>query len=183
MQTTDDAMLVAAAADGDTDAFAGLVTRYRQSVYRLLRRIVGDHHWADDLAQETFVKLWDHLGVLREGAAVGGWLRRVARNLGLNHVRGRKRRHETPCEQIETEAAADGRPESQAESRELAEGIDAALAALPPERRAVLLLRVQQGLTYEQISRQMNCRPATVASRLHRARLQVRDFLSESAQI
>jgi RNA polymerase sigma-70 factor (ECF subfamily) len=182
MQEPDDARLVAAAAEGDTDAFSALVYRYREFVYRLLRRIVGDHHWADDLAQETFVKLWDHLAGLRDGAAVAGWLRRVATNLGLNHVRDRKRQHETACERIEAEAA-DGRPQGPTESRELAESIEQALASLPPERRAALLLRVQNGLSYEQISLRMNCSLGTVMSRLHRARQQIREYLSASAQL
>lgn len=183
MEERDDAKLVAAAADGETDAFTALVHRHRQRVYRLLRRIVGDHHWADDLAQETFVKLWDHLEKLRDGAAVGGWLRRVATNLGLNHVRDRKRRRETACEQIDPVAPAHQRPAAPAECRELSDAIADALAELPAERRTALILRVQKGMTYEQISRRMNCSLGTVMSRLHRARLQVREFLNASAQL
>ena len=183
MERLEDATLVAAASDGDMDAFTALVHRHRQRVYVLIRRIVGDHHWADDLAQETFVKLWDHLENLRDGAAVGGWLRRVATNLGLNHVRNRKRHRETVREEIETVASDNHRPQAAAECRELSASIAEAIAALPIERRAALELRVHEKMSYEQISRKMNCSLGTVMSRLHRARLQVHEFLSASGQL
>jgi RNA polymerase sigma-70 factor (ECF subfamily) len=183
MAESDDAKLVAAAAAGDTGAFTALVDRHRQRVYGLLRRMVGDHHWADDLAQETFVKLWDHLGALQDGAAVGAWLRRVATNLGLNHLRDRKRRPEALCEDPVAVAPPEARPSAAREREELKVAIEQAMAALPPERRAALLLRVKEGLSYEQISRRMNCSLGTVMSRLHRARFQIRQYLSASAQL
>ena len=129
MEISDDARLVAAAAEGDTNAFTTLVHRHRQRVYLLARRIVGDHHWADDLAQDTFVRLWDHVGDLKDGAAVGGWLRRVATNLALNHVRDRKRRPERPVEQIETQAPADQQPAAAIECRELGEALAKAVTS------------------------------------------------------
>ena len=183
MQAPDDDKLVAAATGGDTNAFTALVNRHRERIYGLLRRIVGCHHWADDLAQETFVKLWDHLADLKDGQALGAWLGRVATNLGLNHLRDRKRRRETPWEDVPASAPQTARPQAPVECRELGEAIDQALAALPAERRTALMLRVQAGMTYEQISREMDCSLGTVMSRLHRARLQIREFLNASAQL
>ncbi len=165
---------------GEARAFEMLVDRYKRSLYVLLVRVVGDSHAAEDLLQECFVRLWRHLDELDETRPLYGYLRRIAVNLGLNHLRGRSRRSAA------TEAAKrdfGGRAAiSDSEDRDdHSAEIRSCLAELREDQRVCLILRVQEEMSYAEIAKATGAPVGTVMSRLSRARLALREKLKARA--
>ncbi len=179
---TSDWRLVARAQAGDQQAFTELVQRYQRPVLHFCRRMVTSHEEAEDIAQDCFVRLYRVLPRLREEAQFSTFLFGIARNLTLNALRDAKRRGRHKAASLdERPLAADplSRPERQVRVHEIESTLEAALAALTPEHRAVLLLREVQGLDYDAIASVLGCRKGTVRSRLARAREQLRVRLIE----
>ena len=179
---TVEAALVRRAAAGDAAALTELVNRYRESLYVRVRRIVGDHHVADELLQETFVRLWKHAREIDPDRSPGAWLTTVATRLALSFIRRRRRERPTvPLD--ETRLAA---PCAEAVAREEEEGVvrlkrvREAMEAMDGMHREALRLRVQQKLSYRQMAEYWGCSIGTVMSRLYRARMALRASLGES---
>lgn len=177
MHETDDWELVARAQAGDQEAFAVLVRRYQLPVVRFCQRMTRSVPDAEDLAQETFVRLYRHISRLRPEAKFTTVLFGIARNLTLNFLRGQKRRgwfrHTAPA-LPETAAPVRDQPSQAAHVSEIEAALEAGLARLSPDHREVLLLRELEGLDYREIARVTGCNIGTVRSRLARAREQLR---------
>jgi RNA polymerase sigma-70 factor (ECF subfamily) len=167
---------------GEARAFEALVDRYKRPLFVLLVRVVGDRHAADDLLQECFVRLWRHIDDLDESEPLYGLLRRIAVNLGRNHLRGRARRHKATEGMIrEMSKPIDG-PEPELDgAEETGRAVREALDELPEEQRTCLVLRVQEEMSYSQIARAVGVAVGTVMSRLSRARMALRDRLRKRA--
>ena len=175
----DDA-LVAAAQRGDQRAFGEIVRRYQRAIYRVaygLTRNAGD---ADDLAQETFVRAYQAIGRFRLGEPLYPWLSRIAINLAYSLFRRRKRRPETPLEPL-LEAgrqwAAPDDPVEESEGRERQRFLEQSFAELSAEHQAVLVLRVVEGMSYDEIANSLSVPIGTVMSRLSRARAELKTRL------
>jgi RNA polymerase sigma-70 factor (ECF subfamily) len=186
MSDIGDWQLVAQARDGDMDAFGELVRRYERPVVHFCQRMLGSLEEAEDLAQETFVRLYRYLPRLEPRAQFSTALFGMARNLTLNTIRDSKRRGRGKTQSMtredETERAApDGRhqPDRTARQHEAEALIGRALTHLSPEHREVLVLRELQGMDYEEIAKVIRARKGTVKSRLARAREQLRLRLLE----
>ena len=136
-QSASDADLLAASARRDQQAFAVLVARYYRDVYRVVWRLNGGHADTDDVAQETFMRLWVNPGQLREAKALKGWLLRVASNQVMDRFR------QKPMEAIEAaENVADGHlgAEAQADLASVTVLVDGAIAQLPERQKLALTL-------------------------------------------
>jgi RNA polymerase sigma-70 factor (ECF subfamily) len=174
-----DALLLEGLRQGDEASFEVLFHRHYPRVYRLLHRLVGSHEEAEELTQEVFVKLYRH--PLRKGANVGGWLYRVATNLGYNALRGNRRRTrreeavraETP---LVTPSAA-----AEAERRLNRAEVRAALARMKPQQGELLLLR-QMGFSYRELAEVFNVSPNSIGTMLARAEKAFRRVFEEESK-
>ena len=173
-----DETLARNAAAGDMGAFEVLVDRHRMPVYRLARSITGNHHDADDAAQETFLRMYRSLGSYDPGRPFKPWLKRIAYNTSLNTLRASRNRSRgfVDGELFEVEDHSPRQTERM-EAQQSISSVDNAVQGLPTELRATLLLRAVEGMSYRDIASAMGVRIGTVMSRLSRARERVLDVL------
>ena len=146
-----EADLVAACLNGQNGAFDVIVERHRRAVYQLCYRFVGNHEDASDLSQEVFLRAYRGLRNFRGGSALGTWLHRIGVNVCLNRVSVKK----PQSEPIEAQQHVDTRTESPSEqlmSAERAARVRAAIAKLPRKQRAVLILRMYQEMSHQEIA-------------------------------
>jgi RNA polymerase sigma-70 factor (ECF subfamily) len=176
----DDAGWVVAAQKGDQRAFAEIVRRYQRAVYRIAYGMTRNAADADDIAQETFVRAYQAIDRFRVGEPLYPWLSRIAVNLVYSLFRRRRRRPETALDPLleagQQWAAADDATED-SETRESQRHLEAAFAELSPEHRSVLVLRVVEGLSYDEIAKSLSVPIGTVMSRLSRARQELKKRL------
>jgi RNA polymerase sigma-70 factor (ECF subfamily) len=175
-----EAALVRRSAAGDAAALTDLVNRYRHPLYARIRRIVGDHHVADELLQETFIRLWKHAGSLDPTRSPGAWLMTVATRLALSFLRRRKRERPTVTMDEALLAAPPTVVAVEEEGALRLKRVREAMDAMDGVHREALQLRVQQKLSYKQMAECWGCSIGTVMSRLHRARMALRASLGES---
>lgn len=166
---------------GDPAAFEEVYLRHADMVFGLALRMSGDREEAADLAQETFLRVFRHLGRFRGRSSLKTWIYRITVNCCRSKLRGRARRRlERPLEQLGE--VADGRsgPEERTLGHDLGRRLAAALAELPLVFREAVLLRDVQGLSYGEIGEVLGVRIGTVRSRIARGRERLRDLLEES---
>ena len=144
-----------------------LVAAHRQGVFRYLSRIVGQAETARDLTQEVFLRASRAGMPETDEGGQRAWIFRIARNLALNHLRDGRRRPDA------VELVDRGRPATQ----ELQTAIRQALAALPDIDRDIVLMRDSVGLSYDEIAAACDLTAHAVRSRLHRARMALRESL------
>jgi RNA polymerase sigma-70 factor, ECF subfamily len=169
-----DAYLVASVLDGDLDAYAGLVRRHQDAVYRHVRGLGLDHDTSLDVVQDAFVKAFNHLGDCREKANFKAWLYRICRNLCFDELRNVRRRTTTPMSDLESPDALE---DPRSGSDELKVTLCEALDSVPVELRDAFLLKHDAGYTYEEIAKLTDASPSAVKMRVHRAREALRSFL------
>lgn len=172
---------------GDMDAFAELVDKYKQPVLNLAFRTVRDLTEAEDLAQTVFVQVYKSAQRYKTSAKFSTWLFTIARNLCLNEIRRRSRhrvesldaphptQEDQPLHQVE-DTRSTGPTESLIQS-ELTSKIEEALADLPENQRTALLLCRQDELSYEEIAKILGCSLSATKSLIHRARETLKDRL------
>lgn len=174
-----DQQLVERVQRGDKHAFDLLVVKYERRLARLLSRFVRDPHEVEDIAQEAFIKAYRALPTFRGDAAFYTWLYRIGINTAKNYLMARGRRAPTTTEfdAEEAEGFEDAAglqdlntPENELLSKEVAQVVNDAMAALPEDLRTAISLREMEGLSYEEIAETMNCPIGTVRSRIFRAR-------------
>ena len=169
-EVRDEKFLLARARKGDLPAFEEIVARYQRRVYAVALRIVRSHALADDVAQEAFLKAWQALDRFELGRPFGPWVCRIAANLAVNHVRSPVAR-EDPLPEGHGETRASGEdPLGAVLEGEAQRLLHAALEDLPPDQRAVFVLRAVEELSYKEIAEALDLSPGTVMSRLFRAR-------------
>jgi RNA polymerase sigma-70 factor (ECF subfamily) len=176
-----DVELIHRVQSGDNEAFDELMKRYAASVYKVTYSLTRNHADADDLSQETFIRAYKAIARFDEQYHFYTWVRRIAVNLCFNHLkRGRKFAFlPLPQSDSETESPDIADPKPQAADSSLRRDLDAALAKLPPDQRAVFVLRVDEELSYNEISDMLSIPIGTVMSRLNRAREKLRELLKE----
>ncbi|WP_231967864.1 sigma-70 family RNA polymerase sigma factor [Thermanaeromonas toyohensis] len=169
--------------------FEKIVIAYQDKVYALSYQLTGNHADAQDLAQEVFVRAYLNLEKFRFEADLGTWLHRITVNVYLNSRRKNKKDNiayslDEPLLTEEGEvsrdlAATGSDPQEVLAEKEKQRYIRQALENLPPEYRAVLVLREFQGLNYEDIAKVLGCSLGTVKSRLNRARQALKEKVAE----
>lgn len=165
----DERILFRAAQDGDLDAFEALVRHHQPAVYRVALRMLGSDADAQDAAQETFVRAWRGLARFRGDSAVSTWLYRIVTRRCLDVIAARR-----PADDLEQVVPAGGAdPAETVELRERLRAVTDAIAALPGEQRAALVLREFEGLSYQSVAEVLDTSVPAVKGRIHRARLAV----------
>jgi RNA polymerase sigma-70 factor (ECF subfamily) len=177
----DDLPWIEAACRGDSAAFGRLVRKYQDRLVGALNHVCGSHDEAEDVAQEAFVQAYVKLSSFAGDSQFYTWLYRIAVNSAIS--RRRKRREETSVDRTrETTGDEPHDGTEQAEDRLLREEravlVQRALARLSDEHRTILVLREIENCDYEQIAQVFEIPVGTVRSRLHRARLQLKDELN-----
>jgi RNA polymerase sigma-70 factor (ECF subfamily) len=170
--------LLEAARNGNGEAFTWLVRSFQTPTYQFILRMVRRPATAEDLSQDVFVRLWRHLGEIESAELLPGWLRRVAANAVIDHwrkeeARGRRMKilREHPVARYTV------KPSSRMETQEVFDTVRAALDDLPAKLRSVLLLRTQEGMSYEEVAEVLGMSVHAVRSRLFRARQELHEIL------
>jgi RNA polymerase sigma-70 factor, ECF subfamily len=194
----DDAALANLAAQGDQDAFARIMRRYNQRLYRLAVSVMGDASEAEDVLQESYVRAFYAFTTYTGAGSLGAWLARIVRNEAIDRVRSRdsRRSHvaieadlgdqgEQPVAKetnVMIDAKIDGMmdPEALATNAELRRMLERAIQRLPEQFRTAFVLREVEGLSVEEAAEYLGIPAATVKTRDHRARNLLRSYLSEN---
>lgn len=181
----DDAQLIDQSLSGDSAAFGQLVRKYQDRLYNTLVHLMGRREEAEDVVQEAFVQAYVKLESFKGHSAFYTWLYRIAFNTAISHQRKKKvevsvdqSREQSGTEPIDTGDA----PDERMEREERVGLVRRALDALSDQHRAILVLREMEGCCYETIAEVLELPIGTVRSRLHRARLQLRDELKGQLQ-
>jgi RNA polymerase sigma-70 factor (ECF subfamily) len=189
IQSTDHDLVVLART-GSEKAYRELLDRYQRPVFSLVYRMVRDREQAEDIAQETFVKVFNHLEGFNPKYKFSSWIFKIASNLSIDHLRKKQpetisldgSRHATTAEETESSRiqveSRDENPEEFLESRELGAEIEKAIGALRPEYRTAIVLRHVEGRPYEEIAEIMDIPLGTVKTYIHRARSELRGTLA-----
>ena len=178
--------VVEAVRNGDSAAFEQLVLENQQRVYNLALRMVGNPDDAYDMSQEAFIKAYNSIQSFRGDSKFSVWLYRLTTNVCLDFLRSETRKSHGSLTFAEEEnddkelEIPDERfsPQDEAERRELREAVRRGLKALPPDYRAILLLREIDGLSYEEIGSVLELEAGTVKSRIFRARKKLCEILT-----
>ena len=186
-QIDPDAALMLRVREGDRDAFALLVDRYKQPVMNLVARTLRDLTEAEDVAQHVFLQVYKSAHRYEVTAKFSTWIFTIARNLCLNEIR-RRSRH--PADSIDaTREGDEDHPARQIEDvrtfsppdtvlqRELEGKVDEAVNALPEKQRTALLLCRQEDVSYEEIAKVLGCSVSATKSLIHRAREALKEQL------
>jgi RNA polymerase sigma-70 factor (ECF subfamily) len=189
----EDEALVARARAKDVAAFEELVERYEDKLYRLAMRFVRNETDAQEILQEAFLSAWKNLPSFEGRAQFGSWMYRVTVNAALMLLRSRNRHPEVDVDEIEPTALSEAvdqasqvtgnlgdwsqRPDNQLQSEELRKHIQAAVDALPAGLRTVFLLRDVEELSTEDTAEMLGLSVPAVKTRLHRARLTLREAI------
>lgn len=179
----------------DEDAFREMVRDYHRRVYTLVFRMLGNREEAEDLSQEVFVTVFKSIDSFREESKFSTWLYRVTVNTCKNRYKFLSRRNfhnAKPLDDISERDAAgrDGgpvmalqaqvsRPDQMVEGLQMEAAIQKELAALPEDQRTLIVLRDIQGLAYDEIARIEGLKAGTVKSRLHRARMALKNRMKK----
>lgn len=174
---------------GDKDAFRELVERHQRKIVSVALGMVQNRDDALELTQETFVKAYENLSKFKGESSFYTWLYRIAVNLAIDYRRRGRRfayvpisgRQDGGPDELESTLPAKqlSDPYHQARVHELGERVSQAIDELTPDHKAVILLREVEGLSYEDISRVMQCSKGTVMSRLHYARKKLQEKLRD----
>jgi len=181
----DDLPIVDRVLAGDTQAFEELVRRHERRIYRTAFAITGNPEDAEDAMQDTFLKVYQHLGEFQRASRFTTWLTRIAVNEGLQRLRRRRKTEslDDPVmseEDIMPRQVEDWRdnPEKAYATQEIRQFVEEAIRSLPPAYRVVFVLRDVEELSTEEAAEALGLTISALKSRLLRARLMVREALA-----
>ena len=184
VESPSDGELLAAARQGDSVALETLLVRYQPHLYRFGLRMCGNAEDAGDVAQESLISMARSLRDFRGDSSVSSWLYTIARRFCIKKRRRskfaptREESLDTPGNVAQHLADPTPNPEQAATNRELATALTHAIDALEPSQREVLVLRDVEGLSAPEVARILGMSVEAVKSRLHRARIAVREELA-----
>jgi RNA polymerase sigma-70 factor (ECF subfamily) len=186
-----DADVVRLAQEGRDLAFRELVRRYERPVFSLVYRMVRDRETAEDLAQDAFIKVLNHIDRYSPEFKFSSWIFKIANNVAIDHLRKRRldtismdgSPNATSASEVEASAfdiAADQESAlDELAARELGSAIEVAIGRLRPEYRACIMLRHVEGRSYEEIASTLDLPLGTVKTYIHRARHELRRALED----
>ncbi len=163
---------------GDGQAMEALYYRYKTALFNMAYRYTYDRATAEDLLQEIFIKVFTHIEDVRRTETFTGWIYRIALNTCYSHLRGKKieLQKNVPLADVEGALHAPGESES---SNDVRRPLDEAIARLPVKLKEIFLLHDVQGFKHEEIARMLGLSVGTSKSQLFKARLKLRDFLTQ----
>lgn len=171
----DDLELTRRSQAGDTEAFDELVTKYRTKIFIMVCRMVRNEHDAWDLAQEGFVNAWHSIHLFEGRSSFYTWLYTITANLAISSIRRKGHREEVELDDALPSSLPS--PSANYQRAEIREQVNAALAKLSPEHRAVVVLKDLENFQYHEIARVMNLSIGTVMSRLFYGRRKLQSML------
>jgi RNA polymerase sigma-70 factor (ECF subfamily) len=180
-----DTDLISRAAGGDSSAFQALVERHRSMVYRVAYQFAGNHHDAEDIAQEVFIKVYRSLDRFRQDAQLTSWMYRIVMNACIDH-----RRRQRPAVAAPFGEEAEQRmlntpeerpdPEERAYAGELGQVLESEIGRLPNGQRVVFVMRHHQGMKLSEIAEALGLAEGTVKRQLHAAVHRLRQALTQA---
>jgi len=184
----DDLALLEKARAGDAESFRALVVRYQRKVFAVALGIVKDQDLAWDVAQDTFLRLHQHLHDFKGESAFSTWLFRIATHLSIDAVRRERSSKKEDLDTVDEALVSEGadgilatalgsNPQESVLRKELVGKMTEALGKLPAAHRAILVLREVEGLSYEELSERLGVPKGTVMSRLFHARKKMQALL------
>lgn len=189
-----DADVVRLAQDGREAAYRELVRRYERPVFSLIYRMVRDRETAEDLAQDSFIKVLNHIDKYSPEFKFSSWLFKIANNVAIDHLRRKKldtvsmdgspnasTRDEVEATQLQIAADQESALD-ELEARELGTELERAIASLRPQYRNCIMLRHVEGRAYEEIATILDLPLGTVKTYIHRARHELRRALEHLRQ-
>ena len=183
----DENRLIARAVKGDGAAFSELMAAHEGRMYAVAFRMCGNHEDAQDCLQDAMIRIYRAIGSFKGQSSFATWVYRITMNTCLDELRRRKNRQSasldslldtgwSPSDDLDT-------PERHALMSEKRREIEQAIAALPEDMRAAIVLRDIQGFSYEEIARMLDANVGTVKSRISRGREKLREKLSETLEL
>jgi len=181
-------LLIGRLRDRDPSAFEEIVRRYGDKVFNLVYRMLGNRHEAEDITQEVFITVFKTVETFRGEAKFSTWLLRIAANQSKNRIKYLSRRPTEGGEVDEAAQAAPGTPgpiahaqiegpDALLEAAELESLMQQAIASLDEEHRLLVILRDVEELSYQEIGEITGVPEGTIKSRLHRARMAIKEVL------
>ncbi|MBE7492536.1 MAG: sigma-70 family RNA polymerase sigma factor [Planctomycetes bacterium] len=180
-EAPDDAALIARSLRGDDGAFAALVERHWATAYGSAWAVLNNAGDAEEMAQETFVQVYQKLAALRDPGALGGWVWRIARDTSLKHIRKHKRVR--PAAEVPDVPQTGSPPELPMVQGEERRALMDALAELPDDMREALVMRYWQDLEYEQMAEQTGASEAALYQRVCRGLKRLRELLEAKEKL
>jgi RNA polymerase sigma-70 factor, ECF subfamily len=173
-----DALLAGRLRKGEQAAADDLVSRYYERIYLFMRAVGHNRQTSEDLTQETFLRAWYHIGQLRDGKALNGWLFRIAGNVSKLYHRRHKDRPTVDLDSVEPPAGGvDG--SKRAGEHEQMSCLHEAVARLPWKLRQAIVLHYMEQLTISEAAEAAGIRPGTLKSRLNRGLEALRDEVAD----
>lgn len=173
MEDRNDEALIVLARDGEARAFAVLVRRYERPLFNYLRRLLGDAADAEEIFQDSFMRVHTNLNRYRDGAAFKPWLYQIATNAARDRLRYRKRRPSVSLDASgapgDTTTASTADPAAAAIAQETAQRLERAVAKLPVKQRAVFLMARYDEMPYADIAETLGIPVGTIKSRMNKA--------------
>jgi RNA polymerase sigma-70 factor, ECF subfamily len=192
MTTLRERLLIRRLQQRDERAFTEVVRLYQHKVFNLVYRMVGNREEAEDMAQEVFVTVFKHVDTFRGDAKLSTWLYRIATNHTRNRMKYLGRRAHNATGELDEAAEREmaqaqpstmrpqiAGPDAVLEGLQLERVVQDGIALLEPEHREVLVLRDVESLSYEEIASITGVAEGTVKSRLHRARLALKEHMAK----
>jgi RNA polymerase sigma-70 factor, ECF subfamily len=185
VESWDDRRLIAESLTGRSAAFGILVRRHQDRLYNTVYRLLGNSEDAQDVIQESFISAYQSLSSFKGDAKFFTWLYRIAMNAAISLKRKKKAavsldtgsKHDLAIDPLDQ--SLDNQPGDLLERQEEEDRLQAALNKLSPEHKSVIVLKDIEDMKYEEIAEVLEVPIGTIRSRLHRARLELRDLLEE----
>ncbi len=186
-QTRDEGRLIARAAKGDGAAFSELMAAHERRMYAVAFRLCGNHEDAQDCLQDAMIRVYRAISGFKGQSSFSTWVYRITTNTCLDELRRRKNKQNTsldslldagwsPADEYDT-------PERHALQSEKRREIEQAIAGLPDDMRAAIVLRDVQGFSYDEIASMLGANVGTVKSRISRGREKLREKLSQTLEL
>ena len=181
--TAEEIILIDRARDGDIAAYEDLISRYQQKLFNIACYFCGNTSLAEDICQEVFIKVFKSIGQYKGKSSFSTWLYQIAKNTFLNEKKKiqRKRENQESESGIE-EPATTASFTDDLEKKELQSAVGQAIEKLSPKLKLILVLCDIQGLSYEEAAQAAGTSAGTVASRLSRARQELKEILPSNIQ-
>ena len=173
-----DAELVKSALDGSEEAYAELVRRYQDLLYRHAERMAGSPDEAEDIVQLAFIKSYRNLATCQNPDHVGAWMFRITANACKDHLKSRRSDGVT-IDDVPGLAGETGDPERALARRDLRSRIDSALHRLPADQREAFVMKHVEGLSYQEMEELLGVSVPALKMRVHRARDDLQELLVE----
>ncbi len=170
--------IVKRAQDGDNEAFEQLFRRFGRPLYGTIARIIGDKDNAEELLQDVFLKIYRKFSSFNRGSSFYTWAYRIAVNMSLNYLKSKRAHRESQLEPAQLDAV----PSSGGEDKDAVfrrEATRAAIQEVPPRQRAVLVMRIYDGLDYASVARTLGCSEGAAKANFHFAMQKLRGYLKD----